>query len=295
MGSNRDFGVVVLSYGDGPARRCVDGFIGSGVDPESILVVHNPSRPDELPPPLPPGVATRVMHMNLGYGRAMNEGMRHWRRAGCSSALLCTHDVEMTTRTAVELIEVVRGNSTIAACGPVLRRPDGSPLSAGGYISRCGDVAHRAPDGSRMVDVDWLDGSAVAIDLALEVEFIEDFFLYWEDVALGIDIRAAGYRLVCLEEASAVSQPGNSGSRAALFTYLLWRNRLGFAVRRRSHAMLICTIAKLLAAMVLRLARDDLAWSRRRVAHVYVRALAHGLTLKLGRPSAVMLRGSDAR
>ncbi len=286
------FGVVVLSYGDGPARTCVDALLSGGLAPEQVLVVHNPSRADEGAPVLPIGVGVRVMEGNIGYGAAMNVGMRYWRDQGCAVALLCTHDVQITTHTADALVRVVLDDPTVAACGPVLQYSDGTIISAGGRVTRLGDIEQRQPTGAGAVPVGWLDGSIIAIDLAPRVEFMEDFFLYWEDVAFGVDLRAAGYRLECLESERAISRPG-AGDREALFIYLHWRNRLGFAVRRKRVAMAVYSATKLLVALTRHLLLNDLRLARRRVGSIYTLALVHGLSLRLGRPPTTLLRGTD--
>ena len=289
---DRGFGVVVLSYGDGPARTCVDALLSSGLAPEQVLVVHNLSRAGEGSPLLPSGVDIRVMQGNVGYGAAMNEGMRYWRDQGRAVALLCTHDVQITTDTADALVRVVLDDPTVAACGPVLQYPDGTIISAGGRVTRLGDIEQRRPTGAGAVPVGWLDGSIIAIDLAPRIGFMEDFFMYWEDVALGIDLRAAGYRLACLESARAISRPG-AGDREELFIYLHWRNRLGFAVRRKRVAMAAYSATKLLVALARHLLLNDLRLGRRRVGRIYTLALIHGLSLRLGRPPATLLRGTD--
>ena len=58
---------------------------------------------------MPGEVAVQLMAANVGYGPAMNQGMRYWRARGCAVVLLCTHDVEITAQTPNDLVTVVAG------------------------------------------------------------------------------------------------------------------------------------------------------------------------------------------
>jgi GT2 family glycosyltransferase len=290
--SEPSYGVVVLSYGRGPALACVERLLAGGVPASHVLVVHNPSHAGEHAPSMPAGVQVETMAANVGYGAAMNTGLRHWRGHGREVALLCTHDVEVEAAGAFALVAAVSNEATIAAAGPVIERRDGEGTSAGGLVSRLGDVRQRPPGGDGTVAVDWLDGALLALDLGVGVEFIEDFFLYWEDVALGIDLRAAGRRVVCLEQERAYATSG-AASREQVFAYLHWRNRLAFARRRRRRAMLAYSSAKLVAALARRLVLNERRWPRRRLLLVYVLALRDGLALRLGTPPERIRRGSD--
>lgn len=283
--------VVVLSYGAGPVGACVQGLLDSGHDPDRLLVVHNPTPNAPSPPGIQAHLPVLAMPENVGYGIAMNAGLRWWRARGESVVVACTHDLVVSSSVVREIASIVSDNPDVAACGPVLTHPGGTVFSAGGCQDRHGNIRHRGGGGLGLAEVDWLDGSVLALDLSTGVTFREDFFLYWEDVQLGADLRAAGFRVICHQTVAAISTPGVHGSRAALFTHLMWRNRL-LALRSRPAALAYTTV-RAVAAGLRRYARPG-SWPRSTVRRVYARAIFDGFRGRGGKPSQAVLSGSDA-
>jgi len=285
-----DLGVVILSYGAGPAARCATSLLRCGLDPKDMLIVHNPTPDARQPVDSPPQIELLALGSNCGYSAAMNTGMRIWRERGRRLALLCTHDVTVNGPDVRRIIETMHADEKIGACGPVLQGPDGEVFSAGGMQTRLGNVRHLSADVGGLVDVQWLDGSLIAVDLSLGLEFREDFFLYWEDVVFGAAVRAAGSRVVCERRAVATSSPGVA-QRAPLFTYLMWRNRL---LAQKGKAMwAIYTVARLLSAMALRFIRGP--WPADTVRLVYARALRDGIMNRGGPPPQALLANTDVQ
>ena len=89
-----------------------------------------------------------------------------------------------------------------------------------------------------MIDCDWVDGGAMVLRReALERVggFDERFFAYCEEAELCLRITRAGWRVGVLDGARAQQAPGGS-SRPGAWSYLITRNGLAYARRRRRPA-----------------------------------------------------------
>jgi GT2 family glycosyltransferase len=287
-----DWSVVVLAHGDGPAPSTVRHLMAEGVDPGSILVVHNPSDDQPRARGFDQRVAVLDRARNDGYGPAMNDGIAWARRQGSEVVLLLTDDVR-TSLAALRTLAEDCAAPDVALVGPLLRHAvTGRVVSAGGLLDRDGNIAHRfdaLPAALR--EVDWVDGAVVAarVDVA---QFPDDFFLYVEDVAAAVAARRAGYRVLCDTRVEARTAPGVEG-RTELFRYLVWRNRIALARRELGVRAVAATVARLAAAAVVRpvtAAREagDQAVGTA-MARVYLRALSDGLTGRMGRPGRDLL------
>jgi N-acetylglucosaminyl-diphospho-decaprenol L-rhamnosyltransferase len=158
---------------------------------------------------------TRILELaNAGFARGANAGVRATR---APVVVVANADV----RFAPDALQVLAGclleEPDVAAVGPLVTYPDGSPQAS---ARRVPDVAtavghavlgrvmpgnrftrhYRALDAdpSRRRDVDWLSGCAVALRRSAFDEvggFDPGYFLYVEDVDLGVRLRAASWRL----------------------------------------------------------------------------------------------------
>lgn len=284
--------VGVLAHGDGLAPGTTRHLLAKGVDPSRILVVHNPSNDQPRARGFDPCISVLDRPGIDGYGPVMNDGIAWAKRHGSEVAVLLTDDVRTSLRALRTLVEDC-APPDVALVGPLLRHAvSGRVVSAGGLVDRKGNIAHRtdaAPASLR--EVDWVDGSAVAARVAA-VRFPEDFFLYVEDVAAGVSVRRAGYRVLSDTTVEALTAPGVE-RRTGMFRYLMWRNRLGLARRYLGPRAVAATVARLATAASLRpveaARRAGDAAVGRAMAGVYLRALADGLTGRMGRPHPHLL------
>jgi GT2 family glycosyltransferase len=287
-----DWSVVVLAHGDGPAPDTVRHLLAEGVDPDCILVVHNPSDDQPRARGFDPRVAVLDRARNDGYGPAMNDGIAWARHQGSEVVLLLTDDVRTSLPALRTLVEDC-APPHVALVGPLLRHAlTGRVVSAGGLLDRDGNIAHRfdaVP--AELREVDWVDGAVVAARVDV-VQFPDDFFLYVEDVAAAVAARRAGYRVLCNTRVEATTAPGVEG-RTELFRYLVWRNRIALARRELGPRAVEATVARLLAAGIVRPATAARRSGRVAVgtamARVYLRALRDGLTGRMGRPGRDLL------
>ncbi|MFA9445123.1 glycosyltransferase family 2 protein [Egicoccus sp. AB-alg6-2] len=151
---------------------------------------------------------------NLGFGRAANLGVAHTR---APVAVVANADVRFEPGSVTELASRLLAANDLAAVGPHVRYPDGRhQASARRLPDLATTLGHAAfarvwrtnpwtsryratdhdPDHPR--DVDWLSGCALAVRReAFDAVggFDPGYFLYVEDVDLGVRLRGAGWRL----------------------------------------------------------------------------------------------------
>lgn len=149
---------------------------------------------------------------NHGYGAAVNHGV------GISGklpfTLVLTHEVLFGPDDLARLVDALRTHAAAAVVGPDLLQADGAIWSRGGSLSRILRLPrHRVdaePSTSWVSDVAWLDGaiSLYRTDVLLKLPFREDFFLYVEETELHSRIRAAGWRILTVEGATASQSTG---------------------------------------------------------------------------------------
>lgn len=197
--------------------------------PQSTVLVDNASE-DGVVRRLGHGrAATALLELeeNLGYGGGMNIGIHH---LGDESPylLLMTHETLLSRDCASRLVEDMQTRALVAT-GPELRQSDGTPWSFGGYISRGGGAAHHR--GEHVLQrPQWLDGACLMIDKRALQQidgFDERFFLYWEDVDLGLRLSKVG-RIGITEGARASQAPSTAHPSAYYYArnrILLWRMR----------------------------------------------------------------------
>lgn len=172
-----------------------------------------------------PAVRFILRRHNDGYAAANNIGIRA--SSGRYVALL-NPDTELHDNLFAVLVRWIDAHPDVGAVGPQLVQPDGEPqpYSYGStptpwYLLRRvwshvrGRYLH-AWHGDTPQDVDWVAGTClVARRSALEKigGLDERFFLYFEDVDLGMRLRRSGWRVVFLPIASLIHQGGRSVGR----------------------------------------------------------------------------------
>lgn len=151
---------------------------------------------------------------NVGFGRAANAGVRHTTAA---TVVVANADVRFEPGCLAVLHERLLADHRVAAVGPAVVYPDGSPQASArrlpdlrtavghAVLSRLWPAnpstrRYRALDAdpTEPRDVDWLSGCTLALRRTAFEEvggFDPGYFLYVEDVDLGVRLQAAGWRL----------------------------------------------------------------------------------------------------
>lgn len=223
-------GAVVVSHRT-PVRaaRCATSLLAGGADP--VVVVDSGSGDDTAARARAAG-ATVLELANLGFGRAANAGVAAL-PADVDVVVLCNADT-VFDEDAVDLLASAVREAGVAAAGPRVTYPDGRPQASARTLPDLPTaIGHaflglwwpRNPwtrryravgDDRRTRDADWLSGCALALDRAAFTAaggFDPAYFLYAEDVDLGVRLRAAGGRLVTVPEAHVVHEVGASTTR----------------------------------------------------------------------------------
>lgn len=240
--------------------------------PCEVVVVDNDSR-DGLEARLAAAevlssVRVQTAKTNGGYAVGMNSG-----RAALATApdavFFLTHEVVLEPECARLLANAVLHGS-LALAGPELRLPSGMTWSAGGLLTRRGDAFHAiapTPDGRCA----WVDGAAIMADLEVFDEldgFDPAFFLYWEDVDLGVRLTERSLGAVgCVSAARAVQTTGTAPIEVGVSNrILMWR-------LHRSPWMVALTIAEI----AIKIVAKDLTRARWSAARARWRGIRRGL------------------
>ena len=170
---------------------------------------------------------------NAGFGAAINEGFR---RSQAPFLAALNDDATAHPGWLEALVAAIEPRADVGMCASQVRLAAERRLdSAGMLISGDGSGKQRGhldpPEAfSRSEEVLFPSGSAALYRRAMLEEiglFDEDFFLYSEDVDLGLRARWAGWKCLYVPEAVVEHQYSRSAGRASpLKAYYIERNRL---------------------------------------------------------------------
>ena len=229
--------VVVLSYGPGqPAAEVAGRLLDEGIDAGRILVVHNPSEPDQPAPEMPDaGIEVVQAPKNLGYARGMNLGMERALEAGAEHVLLLTHDAEWRPGAIRRLHQAAREHPEYAVLGPELEDTSkGTMFSYGVRMSSLGATRHMVeppPAEDGIYPCESIDGAFTLLraDMLKRVGLYDGkLFSYAEESELHLRARRAGWRVGVVAGARGAQDVGGL-SRPGPYAYLMARNGLNLA------------------------------------------------------------------
>lgn len=166
---------------------------------------------------------------NLGFGRSVNAAVARL-PAAVDVVVVCNADTVWDRDALAPLAAAVR-RPAVAAAGPLVTYPDGRAQASARLLPDLPTALGHALLGlwwptnpwtrryravgehGRARTVDWLSGCALALDrdrFTAVGGFDPAYFLYAEDVDLGVRLRAAGGRLVTVPESHVVHEVGAS-------------------------------------------------------------------------------------
>jgi N-acetylglucosaminyl-diphospho-decaprenol L-rhamnosyltransferase len=169
---------------------------------------------------------------NVGFGRGANAGVR---ATAADVIVVCNADVRFAPGSVALLAARLGDDPALAAAGPAVRYPDGRHQASARQVPDLRTAIGHAllsrvwrsnpwtrryrrtdldPDAAR--DADWLSGCALALRRTAFEEvggFDPAYFLYVEDVDLGVRLRRAGWRLRYEPDAQVVHRVGASTGR----------------------------------------------------------------------------------
>jgi N-acetylglucosaminyl-diphospho-decaprenol L-rhamnosyltransferase len=258
-------GVVVLTYGTaGTHRELLQTLLAQGVPATAIVVVHNPSRPGEPGPELPPGCELVRCERNGGYSGGMNRGLERWaeRPDRPQLLLLASHDARLRPGALDALLAAAERAPGYGVLAPALLLAGSEePFSFGGDSDGRGVTTHRKRPPTRVEAgisrCDWVDGGTMLVRaeaVARVGEFDERFWSYCEESELCLRLRRAGFGVGVVPAAVADQDPGGS-KRLGAWAYLLTRNSTEYARRAAGPRAAAWAIARQLRFVALNLAR----------------------------------------
>jgi len=164
---------------------------------------------------------------NRGFAAAVNQGAKATRG---DTLLLLNPDVVLGEGSLGSLLRALDEDALVGLAGPQLRFPDGRPqrsawdapslraLAFEAFLlynlfprSRLNPIRGRVPDAAE--DVGTLSGACLLVRRSCfeDLDGLDErFFLYFEDVDLGLRARAAGWRARLVPDARAIHQQGGS-------------------------------------------------------------------------------------
>lgn len=201
------------------------------VDERNVVVCDNGSNPGEIEQlkSLYPRVNVKSL-ANIGYGAAANVGVRAV-PTNCNHVLVATHELRMKPECIRLLSSALDSDQQLGMVGPLLKRSDDMNViwSSGGRMSTIRKMPlHRTNLVNDSADCDWLDGSAIMFRRVAFEEadgFAESFFLYFEDVELGLVVKSNGWQVRCVLEAEAYQTPGGHLNHRLAVRNLAWTLR----------------------------------------------------------------------
>ncbi|MFA9430071.1 glycosyltransferase family 2 protein [Egicoccus sp. AB-alg2] len=227
-GAPRTAVVVVSHQTREHALACLAGLASAGADEVVLVDTGSTDGTAEAVRAAHPDVHVVAVD-NVGFGQGANLGVA---RTRAPVVVVANADVRFAPGSVRDLAERLLGSADVAAVGPQVRYPDGRPqASARRLPDPATAVGHavfariwpanpwtrryRATDldPARARDVDWLSGCALALRReAFDAVhgFDPGYFLYVEDVDLGVRLRDAGWRLRYEPSARVVHAVGAS-------------------------------------------------------------------------------------
>ncbi len=226
-----DVGVVVVHYyREVELDRLLGELVGTHeIAPDRVIVVNNGGDASRLAEIRRRRFVRWIDLDNPGYGAAVNAGVRELE--GIEFILVLTHEVMLEPTAITCLATALSSDSRIGVVGPLLRDSrTGLVWSAGGVTSRIRRLPRHRAAGAESVpggnlDSEWLDGSCFMVrqrDLSEWAALDERFFLYFEDVDLGLRILRQGRRVVAVCESTAWQSPSGHLDQFYATRNLLW-------------------------------------------------------------------------
>ncbi|MFZ4718036.1 MAG: glycosyltransferase family 2 protein [Ilumatobacteraceae bacterium] len=251
-------GVVIVTYRPpaGSLRRAVRSVLSAGGVDLVVVVDHGGLAAVELADELAadhdgPRLELVTPARNGGFGAGVNVGAARCLDAGATAVAVLNDDLHVEPDWVAPLLAALAADPSVGAVQPKLLYADrvertvnsmGVELDAAGAGA---DIGIGRPDGPEFTeprDIPLFTGGAVVFRREFLEQvglFAERYFLYYEDVELGLRGARAGYRYRC-EPASVVWHEG-SATTATLgdrTRYLQERNRLRVLARHGSPAAL---------------------------------------------------------
>ncbi|MEM7203383.1 MAG: glycosyltransferase family 2 protein [Planctomycetota bacterium] len=208
-----------------------------------ILVMDNGSGDDSVERLRTARAEVMAFDDNLGYCAAMNLGIEWAQRRAADLVLFLNNDVRLPAGFLDPMVEVMARDSSVACVGPTMLRPDGLVWCQGGAIAfhpnmlkLRGEGGPPAPSSEGPVAVDFMPGACALyrLDEVVAVGGLdESYFMYWEDVELGWQLRDRGKTIVWLpwSRVTHLVSQSSGGGRSPVRKYMCAVNSVRYLKR----------------------------------------------------------------
>jgi len=241
-----------------------------------------------------PNIALLETGINLGYAGGNNFGIRYALVWGSEYICILNNDVSVAPDFLEPMLSLVQHQERVGIVTPMLlNMQDRSEILSLGatFDFRTVKATHFGRGGrvnSQPVaanDVDIASGSALLVHRRVfeEVGLLpEEYFMYYEDAAWCLNIRRAGYRILCQPAARVWHKVSATLEQSSPWvTYYMTRNRLYFLEHLAPSELRRRAIGKALGMDLAHIASD---WLHARRPHALARqyGIADFLTGRMG-------------
>jgi GT2 family glycosyltransferase len=256
--------VVLIGFDDAEAVGLMVSTLRSFDRAPDVLVIEN-GRADYSDTT----VEVSRPNSNLGYTGAANEGIRLGFERGYSFVTIANSDVEITADAFGHLRRALdQAPADVAVIGGVEVGTDDAVNTVGGETwSRWTGSDRWTTDVPADRDMLFVQGAFVTVTQAITVldgPFDDRLFMFFDEIELGLRVRAAGLRTIVVPE-FRYRHDNAAGRYRPLRGYLIWRNR---ALVSRRHAGATAPLAhaiglaRLLCGVVARLPQPRADYTR---------------------------------
>jgi GT2 family glycosyltransferase len=180
----------------------------------------------------------QVFDQNLGYCAAMNRGIDWAEQRGVDYLLFLNNDMRLPAGFLEQLVQVLDNDASLSCVGPTILDAQGKVWSQGGRVGfhpnalwLCGQGAVPSPEDAGPEAVDFMPGACALYRLSDLRELgglDESYFMYVEDVDLGLRIKEKGKKVLWLPWVRVVHEASLSsgGGRTPLRKYMSGVNSL---------------------------------------------------------------------
>lgn len=212
---------IIVSYNSAAVLpSCIKALKREGIP---IVVVDNQSADESVELARSEGVTVIINPKNIGFGAAMNEGVR---TADSDYCLLINPDATVSPGAVQALLDTAQTHPDAVIVTPKLIEPDGreffQPRSyLAGFLPNPKSVLH-LPEAE--VCVPFVSGACMLVkrDVFLTLGgFDERLFLFYEDDDLCRRVSDAGYSIIYAPNAVVHHARGKSGKQTARAIYII--------------------------------------------------------------------------
>jgi hypothetical protein len=240
---------------------------------------------------------------NLGYPKAVNQGMLYAVRHQAEYVLVMNNDIEFLHADWLsKLVDLARHNSRFGIIGPRLLSRDGrSTATAWLFREPFTYIAITSDQPDRIIEADYVQGSALLIrrEVIRRIGFFDEAYYptLMDDIDYCMRTRRAGFKIVHYTGASLIHVGSVSLSKVPHFNYLkmLYANLMRFRLLYYRARDIVPSLIEMVFMCFFRrldntkpLGRGNLAFQIQPGAHLY--CFARAVIVNLRQLSSIMTR-----